>query len=69
MKTSKPKLFTSEFVSLCLVLLSMIVGVVTILIYRDRLPLWVIIGLGFWYPICLAIKIVYRKTFGSGDSL
>jgi len=63
------KLFTAEFIQLCMLFLSMVVGMVTIIVYTDRLPLWAILALGFWYPISWLVWAVYKKIAGNGDSL
>lgn len=67
MKPNKPKLFTEEFVTLCLLVLSLAIGGACIVVYKDRLPLWMILAIGFWYP---ALVLVYRIwNYGKGDEL
>jgi hypothetical protein len=69
MRNNKPKLFTAEFITVCMLFLSLVVGAVTIAVYTDRLPLWVILVLGFWYPAGVLIRAIYTKLKGNGDSL
>lgn len=67
MKRNKPKLFTAEFVNVLMLLLSLAVGSVTILVYRDRLPLWVIIIIGFWYPISKGLLHLLKRGLKTND--
>lgn len=67
MKTPKPKLFTEEFVRLMMLVLSLVIGAITLLVYKDRLPLWMILALGFWYPSFCAIRALW--TSSKGDQL
>lgn len=52
----------------CLILfLAMLISVAVIIVYQDALPLWVIILFGFWYPLGLTIKALYKAIFKPGD--
>lgn len=67
MKTPKPKLFTDEFKALCLLVLSLLIGAVVIVVYKNTLPTWAILALGFWYPVLVLVLKIWN--YGKGDEL
>jgi hypothetical protein len=45
----------------------LIVSAVPILIYKDRLPIWMLVILGFWPLIGSALYLVYDKLLKSRE--
>lgn len=69
MKTPKPKLFTEEFIGLCLIMLSFVIGTACLLVYQDRLPLWMILVIGFWYPVAVGLRTLWYSLNKDGEDL
>jgi len=64
----KAKLFTAEFINCLMMLLAFGVGIATIVTYQDRLPLWMILAIGFWYPVGVLVIQAYKMfNRGGGD--
>lgn len=67
MKTPKPRLFTREFVDLCVLVLALVIGGITLVVYKDGLPLWMILAIGFWYPLWRLVHWMFHSN--KGDDL
>lgn len=53
-----------------ILVLSLVIGAIAILVYKDRLPLWLTLAIGLWYPaLFFTAKLYEWLTSKKGSDL